>query len=409
MSKEWYSVNEVADILGESYKKIYNLVVSGELGHYRVGRSYRIRKADLEAYFAKQAKQLHPTFVQPTDTSEAIVLDIAELVAVHAHESTFGQERPLTLTTELASTHVPESEARSLLANESSARDSLSMTAMTDQAVYSRSVRQYEVEFTTNFQQLFHNGLAVSHPMTGEIIRLTDWSIVEQVEDDLLQLGQLLSVSVLRPEQQMNYPNNVRILYWIEPNSLGGILRKYPNEGLVIECAVLTRIERFVNVGHDEEKLHWSHVEQELQERRMLVQRWSMRYGASIAYLVGLASPTGWDEESIERIRSYSDNARILPYLIDFIDLNVYSSYADKKSSEYLELFELALGERKIRRIQQQVRGLLLATSAMRLADLQAQIGCSQGLIREACIQLAKSNPDYTILQEGSNLIIRNG
>jgi excisionase family DNA binding protein len=408
INRDWYSVNEVAEILGESYKKIYNLVVSGELGHYRVGRSYRIRKADLGAYFAQQDKQLHPILVQTIDTPEAVVLDKAEAGALRILQSTSAQGYYSGPATASGSVELQEIRSPRLFASESSIRGNVSMAATGDQGNDGRSARQREAEYIGNFQQLFHHGLAVAHPTTDEIIKFDDWSAIEQVEDELLQLGRYLNVSILRPEQQMNFPNNVRVLYWIEPNSLGGILRKYPKEGLVIECATVSRLERLVHAGHDEERMHLSTVEQMLQERHALVQRWSARYGSPIAYLVGLASTTGWDVESIEHVRNLSDNSRIFPYLIDLVDLTVYSSKANQKSADYLELFELPLGERKVKRIQQQIRELLLATGALRLADLQAQLECGQALIREACVQLAKSNPDYSILQEGSSLVIRN-
>jgi excisionase family DNA binding protein len=417
MNRDWYSVNEVAAILNESYKKIYNLVTSGELGHYRVGRSYRIRKADLAAYFAQQAKQLHPNLSQTVDMPETVVLDKVVTATMHAHQSAdapaYATAPPLPApkmeTPAQSSQHLPASASpvNTLPVSVAVRRNNVTMASVGEAPNSSRALRQREAAYIEHFQTLFHNGLAVAHPVTDEIIKFANWSVVEQVEDELLQLGQYLHVAILRPEQQLRYPNNVRVLYWVEPNSLGGILRKYPKEGFVIECAVLSRLERLVTVGHDDEHLGVSAIEQLLQERRALVQRWSARYAAPVAYLLGLASTTGWDQESIAYVNSFTDNSRLFLYLIDLIDLNVYTSDLAQKSAQYRELFELPLGENKRKQIEQQIEGILLTTGASRLADLQAQISCSQGLLREACSQLVQSNPTYTLLQTGNDWVIR--
>lgn len=45
---------EVADQLRVSTMTIYRLIRSGELPAVRVGRNYRVRKADLDAYLESQ-------------------------------------------------------------------------------------------------------------------------------------------------------------------------------------------------------------------------------------------------------------------------------------------------------------------------------------------------------------------
>ena len=66
MALEWISamerllsVEEVADILGLEYKTIYRLVRSGDLPAARIGRVYRVDRADLEAYLERQKQVVH--------------------------------------------------------------------------------------------------------------------------------------------------------------------------------------------------------------------------------------------------------------------------------------------------------------------------------------------------------------
>ncbi|HUR17398.1 MAG TPA: helix-turn-helix domain-containing protein [Acidimicrobiales bacterium] len=46
-------VREVADAMRVSNMTVYRLIRSGELSSSRVGRSYRVREADLESYLAR--------------------------------------------------------------------------------------------------------------------------------------------------------------------------------------------------------------------------------------------------------------------------------------------------------------------------------------------------------------------
>lgn len=53
------SIEEVAEILGLEYKTIYRLVRNGELPAAKVGRVYRVYKADLEAFLEQQKQVVH--------------------------------------------------------------------------------------------------------------------------------------------------------------------------------------------------------------------------------------------------------------------------------------------------------------------------------------------------------------
>ena len=48
--KAFWSLEEVADLLGVNYQLIYRQVKDGKLPALRVGRIYRVKRADLEAY-----------------------------------------------------------------------------------------------------------------------------------------------------------------------------------------------------------------------------------------------------------------------------------------------------------------------------------------------------------------------
>lgn len=55
MSKEFYSVKEVADLLGVSSDHVQGLIRQGDLIAYRVGaKAYRIKKEDLDTFLEQR-------------------------------------------------------------------------------------------------------------------------------------------------------------------------------------------------------------------------------------------------------------------------------------------------------------------------------------------------------------------
>lgn len=53
------SIEQVAEILALEYKSIYRLIRSGELPAARIGRVYRVNKADLAAFLEQQKQAMH--------------------------------------------------------------------------------------------------------------------------------------------------------------------------------------------------------------------------------------------------------------------------------------------------------------------------------------------------------------
>ena len=51
------TVHEVAEQLRVSTMTVYRLIKSGDLGAVRVGKSYRLREEDVDAFLAKQYTQ----------------------------------------------------------------------------------------------------------------------------------------------------------------------------------------------------------------------------------------------------------------------------------------------------------------------------------------------------------------
>lgn len=55
--KEFYTIKELAELLGVSVRTLERVLKRGELPYYVIGRSKRFRHADVEAYLAKVRKE----------------------------------------------------------------------------------------------------------------------------------------------------------------------------------------------------------------------------------------------------------------------------------------------------------------------------------------------------------------
>jgi excisionase family DNA binding protein len=69
MSNVLLTAGEVSDRLRVSTMTVYRLIRRGELPAVRVGRNYRVREADLEAYL--EAQVVDPRSVSLDDIEEA--------------------------------------------------------------------------------------------------------------------------------------------------------------------------------------------------------------------------------------------------------------------------------------------------------------------------------------------------
>lgn len=68
MTAPLLTVAEVADLFRVSSMTVYRLIRNGELPAVRVGRSYRVREDDLQAYL--QAQVVDPEGMDLPDASE---------------------------------------------------------------------------------------------------------------------------------------------------------------------------------------------------------------------------------------------------------------------------------------------------------------------------------------------------
>ncbi|MEX2132355.1 MAG: helix-turn-helix domain-containing protein, partial [Pseudohongiellaceae bacterium] len=75
MTKDLYTVQEVADLLGLHVKTVRNYVRDGRLPGTRIGKQYRIGRADLEAFTGKPVSAGIQAPVPTMEVSSVLQMD----------------------------------------------------------------------------------------------------------------------------------------------------------------------------------------------------------------------------------------------------------------------------------------------------------------------------------------------
>ncbi|WP_308190423.1 helix-turn-helix domain-containing protein [Pseudonocardia sp. TRM90224] len=81
---DWYSVDQVADQLGLNVRTVRTYVREGRLDAVRIGKQYRIARADLEALTGRPAEPERPPHVEVTSILDLEGIDAATAERVTA-------------------------------------------------------------------------------------------------------------------------------------------------------------------------------------------------------------------------------------------------------------------------------------------------------------------------------------
>jgi hypothetical protein len=128
---------------------------------------------------------------------------------------------------------------------------------------------------------------------------------------------------------------------------------------------------------------------------------------AAATGIVGLASPTGWDEAAIKHIiaeggRAYRHPA-VLPFLVDLGTGAVYHDSADERAGgfRYADLFRLPLEAEETAMLRPQIEMLLLGRDGLPVTELARQLGRSEALVQRTSQALADTGR-YKLLRDNT-------
>lgn len=440
---EFLGIKEAAEYLNVEYKTIYRLVRAGELPAGKIGGVYRIRKEDIEAYWARQAGTLKPAAVvescaacgQPIASRDFIGgsceicgapickscwrLDGKRLCADHADMEikTAEAEKPARLAmlqcghcrriildaTQVAGRCAgPDCNEPLCLtcwaAGERHCRAHTETPAQKlDQAraalqrgeisvlVPRGEAKRREINFINRFDRKILSIQTLRNPLSGAIYRVERWDKYHTSEDEAGRLMELLRVGFLERQISDTMPLNLRSRYRLDDP-------KAPSDqpkGLLIEARVLSHLESHLRDGFDTQPFDLDELSS------ILVEAMHQAEEEHVVYILGLASTTGWTAGACRHIaasrRGDSFTHRLLlPCLIDLESHALITNSLDARLEAFAPLFSLKLYEEEVADVMAYVQDAVWSGS-LTLSQVVERMGIDEKVVKEAFSRLAAS------------------
>jgi excisionase family DNA binding protein len=405
------SIQNAANYLGVDYKTVYRLVQAGKLPAGKFGGMYRIRRQDLEDYFQAQVAQT----ARGTREGQAAVTPepltcgrcfrlIRPPREVAGHCAADGCEAPICQECwargSRCAEHQPSDRQRLAQAQAALARGEIPVL------VTALAARQSERAWMTRFDERIGGIATLYHPGTGEALRIADWTPFQQLGDETLQLMRLLNVGFLDKAAEVSLPHSEWSRYHIPAGKLGW---GRPQKAILLEARSLAHLEAFVADGFDTRPVDLPELALHLADAEKAAT------SMSATGIIGLASPTGWDDAVIKHIiaeggRAYRHPA-VLPFLIDLGTGAVYHDAADERTGgfRYADLFRLPLEAEETAMLRPQIEALLVGRDGLPVSEVARQLGRPEALVQRASQALAESGR-YKLVKDNTRgwVLLRN-
>ena len=454
---EFLSLKEAADYLNEKYKTVYRLVREGTIPAAKIGSRYRIRKSDLEAFFEKQKVQTaspvqrcsvcgrpitselsiggyckecgapicfacwqwdHKRYCAEHDpekkTKEAMVsfplnlekepLRCGRCFKIIPDEESIGGrceaegcDRPICKECwnkpdgHWCLEHAPKHEEKI-----ASARSALSAGVL-KVLVTSVEARKRELNFINRFEYKVHRIGTIRNPVTGEVIRVDDWERYHKAEDETARLLDILGVGYVEKDLLARLPLNA-VSRFVVPGREGR---------LILEAIVLSHIEAHARDGFDSAPMS-------LKDLMPVLERASKEAESTgDAYVVGIASTTGWDDEAKSFIASDSDGKSfahrlVMPCLVDLESGKLIYNELDERLSALVPLFMPQMIEENVAQTGERVKAMFeeSTSDSFSVDEIAKAIGVQKSTVEAAFKSLAKTGEFSLHEVDGFGLVI---
>lgn len=378
---EYMSIKDVAEYLNVEYKTVYRLVRQGEIPAAKVGGVYRIHSGDVESYLQQQMRQVAPE-QQVTEPEVELMKCGVCYRLLHDDHEVGGLCSTADCDVTICSTCWREGHRQCSIHRPSrveqfqQAKRRLE-TGELPRLVAALEARQREQNYIRRFDTKVQRITKVWHPLRNQIISPTQpWSQLHQTSDKMVTLMQLLHTGFLEEGIEQGMPINAATRYHLPGQGEQEL-------GLVLEARVFSHMEAFVERGFDTEPATLAELNALLDE----IQRDAEGFDA--AYLVGLASPTGWTEAAQAYVATGETGSTfhhrlVLPCLVDLTALNVIYNPDDERLRPLVPLFAPRLPEEEIARVIEHVKHALVLSSGVSIQDVHLETGIEEPLIRQA-------------------------
>jgi excisionase family DNA binding protein len=382
--KPFLSIKDVAKYLGVEYKTVYRLVRKGAIPATKVGGMYRIRREDVDTYLERQK------VVASTEVRSAKKVDQALKCSVCLRLLGKGQVKEQCAQSDCDSPICPvcwEDGARYCLVHQPS-RVVLLAEAQNRLAsgeiailVTALEAKQREISFVSRFDRKVQNITMLRHPLGGHVIRVAfSWSDVQTSGDESVRLMDLMKTGYLDRAVEQEVPLNAWSRYTVP--TTGDI-------GLVLEARVLSHLPAQVRVGYDTKPASLADL------LRVLEACIQMAESEETAYVIGVASTTGWHPDARTYIessgagRSFSHRL-VVPCLVDLHEMTLTYDELDSRLAPLVSLFAPQLPEEEVERAMDHILRALLTSHGVTADEICEEAGVAEEYVRIAFRRLVE-------------------
>lgn len=398
---QFMSIKEVAEYLGVDYKTVYRLVRKGEIASTQIGRIYRIRRADVDAYLAQQ-RIGSPT---PTPTTASLRCSVCRRLLTAPSDiagacETTGCSNPICTTCwtrdhrRYCPTHQPTQAER--LTKARAALDSgeipLFVTAL--------QARQREQAFITRFDVKVRGITRLMHPTQHTVLAApSDWVAHHETEDEAVKLMRLMRTGFIGEEIESAMPLN-RVSRFRIPSTDPEVV------GLVLEAHVIAHLPALVEEGFDAEP---ATAEEAIRILDHVVERADQDQAV---WLVGLASPTGWSADAQAYVATGEAgrtfyHAQVLPYLVDLAKMCVIYKVDDDRLPPMAPLFAPMLLEEGVARVAAYLDRALTVSSKVAISEIVTETGIDVTTVGQAIKRLVEAGTHTVTKDIGLGQVVR--
>lgn len=446
--KEYLSIKEAAQRLDVEYKTVWRLVNDGKLPAAKVRGVWRIRAADLEAFFEQQRRESAANRCAACGRRMESALSVGGRCQVceaplclscwrieerrfcrrHQPEEA-AREAPLVRcgrcqqvipSIEMAGGRCEAPDCEALLCvncwRDPEGRRCLQHTPTTtdklekararlqrgeiDRLVTSMEAKTREISFVARFDQKIHHIATLRDPVSGTVLHIANWDRHHVADDDTARLLEIQGLGYLDRAFLQRMPLNLRSRYEVPMPSGDGI-------ALIIEAVAFSHLEAHARDGFDTAPATLADLLPYLEAGAAQAE------ALSAAYVLGIAATSGWDAEATRYIhggvegRSYSHRL-LLPYLIDLhTGALIYNRY-DERLAALADLFSPRLFGEEVQAVMEYVRHAMRTSglSSLTARQVAEALAMRPEVVQEAFRRLSK-NGEYTMEEiRGLGLVI---
>ena len=392
----YLTVEEAAERLGVEYKTVYRLVRSGELPAGKIGRLYRIREEDLDAFFEQQKERIVAEARRGPVATEGLRCgacgkQILSELSIGGHcevtdrpicqacwsikkvrrvvdgpAETGGQagtdaQAPLGG----AAPAVGGSQAKG---QESSEQVVARLRAEGRAVLAAEDAALAEETFLRTFAQRFEQIDELPEPLSGATVRLREARVQHEVE------------ATERPRDRL--PRNAVSRFTLRAGGWGK-----PKSCLAVEGRFFSRPDAVARAGYDAEPVGQAELTALLND---LAER-ARRSNCFRVVLVG--SPTGWTEAAADAVvgrgggKGFHDR-RVAVALCDLHSDRVFMDESDPRLRPYWPLLAPRRYEEEVARCMAGVREMLLEKDSLSLSDAARGLSADESWVRAAFAEL---------------------